>query len=889
MAFNKSFILILLGLWTIAGAVRPIHLAVSQTQATKNNAPAKVALHGVVESSDGPLHDAIAYVFQNTLVAQSATNKEGKFEFDLQSDRPAQVLIVAKGMISEILSVAWTKKKAEIKIRLQKQESQPGFRIIDSQAMGVADIKLEVLSLRAGKITLPIPGATMISQLSATTDEDGWFQFPDLELSRIGKIKVTGQGIVPTMLSGESLEKTTPGKIVLVAQPARTIVGEVVDRVSKMPIRNAVITRRNGESRATVDESGRFELTGLPAFEPLVLKAESVDQPYHGIGVSVPVEQGFDPAKVNIEMEPGLWVEGHVKEFATDKPASAQLFYFPTPENKIFESFIDSIQTSGVAASRPTGSSGRARVVAAAGPGVIVLVAEGFPPNESVNKLSVEQRTMLAQFLGPELTAVQWIEPQDLEDEVQVDFVVSKGRAIEVKLAGEDISPSDLLVVHRAASKSSYGQAIRGPEFFAEQFHPGEKRQVLIHGPQFGLGAVLDLKAEAESPVTVKLEPTGRLIGRLVNKDGEPQSGLLIKFEVAVDDEYQEIATGVFTDANGRFEKPSLIATLDYRVSAVRPSNNQQMMKDSPEVDSRWELLEKLRINGDEVVDVGSIALGAGDAPKLKRSPRESTVATVNSLPSLIRGTIINESGEPIGNAAITFNTWPNRSGDPGHDMKLKPMILAQATSDSSGNFQLSIESGLEENVIKTSEGAKNAAIVIVAKKQGTMQIPLAKIADPLKLNLKMNREMVIRGRLIAPDEFDLQQINLVSGSSVRVYDNKTLEKIVSSLKEGNGLESSKDFVPDAVRDPVVGGIPLLWETSSSGAFLVRNVPMNAIFKLHAVNDSGHQKTIMVVSRPMRGFEFTIDDDSADKMQLQGSRVKFEFDSIATQEQESNE
>ena len=897
MAFYKSKVVILFLLLSFATAFAPVHLAAVQPQGVEKELPAKdVVAHfqGTVVTGEGPISGAIAYVFRNELLSESVTNEEGNFEFDLDSNEPVQVLVAAKGMISQILYMA-TPKKTEFEIRLQDQQSQRRFRIIDSQGMGVADAKLQVLNMRAGSINIPIPAGLGISQLVASTDKDGWFQFPGITPSLVGQIKVTGQGIVTATLSGESLknstsENATTGKIVLVAQPARTVVGKVVDRISKAPLSDVAITQANSGKRAVVDELGKFELSGLPAFRPLVLTAfPNGDQPYHSIGVPVPIMQGFDPTEVNIEMEPGVWVESSVKDFATGEPARAEVYYFPTPKNEKFQSFFDSFQTRGRPFSRTTDKSGVARVVAAAGPGVVAIVAQGFPPDESVNELSDEQRAMLAQIAGLQLTAVKWIEPKDLNDEVKVDFIVSKGRAIEVEIAGQQLGPSDQFVVHRAASKNSFAQTVQGPEFVAEQFHPGEKRQVLVHGPQLGLGAVLELKADAKSPVAVKLDPTGGVMGRLVDKEGEPQPGLSVKFEIEADgdqDGYQEIATQVFTDANGRFEKPSLIATLDYRVSAIRPNKNQQKMMSSPAVDSRWDLAKELKINSNEVVDLGSIVLGATEQPELKRTARENFAAKdgkSNSLPSLISGNIANESGEPITNAAITFNTWPNRSGDLRQDMKLVPTVLAQAVSDSSGNFQISIESSLEEKLVTTDDGGKNAALVVVAEKRGAIQIPLAEIADPTKLKLKMNREMVIRGRVTATEGVDSQKISLISGSQVSVYELETLEKIVSSLKEGNSLESTKHLAPVSTLDPAAGGTPLVWETSSNGAFLVRNVPFNAILELHALSESGKQKTIMVISRPTRGFEFILNDDSPDKMQMQGSRVKFEFGSAAAE------
>lgn len=900
MAYHKSNVVLLLMVLCFSITIESSHIFAVQSLTEKQNTGTelgKAKFQGRVVSDNGPVSSATIFAYRletvsepykngtssahpNELPTKSVTNADGEFQFDLESDQPLKILVVAKGFASQNRTITPT-AKSKLVIELKDQKSKLQGRIIDSQGRGVANAKLRLLSFRASPLTIPIPSEFGNSLFQSLTDEKGWFEFPGFDQSSLGQIRVTGQGIVPATLTTESF-KSASHDIVLVAQPARSVIGTVVDRISKSPIQNVAITPGSGGTTVEVDSDGKFELNGLPAFQPLALTATPTgDKPYHSIGVPVPLMQGFDPAEVKIELQPGVWITCNVRDFSTGEPAKAQVYYFPTPANKQFQSFVESFQTRRIAPSRPTDASGNAKVVAVPGPGAIVVVARRYKPNESVNKLTPEQRGQLTQIAGPELTAVKWIEPKDFDDEVELSFVVSKGRKIAVELAGKQFEETDQFVIHRAESKGSYSQSIQGPKFVAKQFHPGETRQVLIHGPQLGLGAVLDLKADAKSPVTVKLSPTGGVMGQVVNKNGDAQPGLRVKFEIAADEGYQEIATQIFTDANGRFEKPSLIPTLDYRITAFRPTQKkQQMMMASPAVDSRWYLAEELRINGGEMVDLGSVVLGATDQPKPTRVSRKETVpkktiAKENTLPSSISGVITDDSDEPIHNATITLNTWPNRSDDLKQNLELTPSVLAQATTDSSGSFQMSIAATLEEKIINTPGGKRNAAIVVVAPKRGTIQIPLAEISDPKKLNLKMNREMVIRGRIIASQGFDIEKTRLVCGSEIQVYEVETLEKIISSLKEGKSLELLKEtFEPVTTIDPLAGGPPTIWETSSSGAFLVQNIPINGILELHALNESGQLKTITVVSRPIRGFEFTPNEGSPMKMQLQGSRVK---------------
>lgn len=875
MAFSKSSVLFLFWLvcFTVVTQSRP--LSAKPAQEDEKNSPAEVTIRGEITSTKGPVSGAIAYVFRDELMSEAVSNEDGKFQVKIDSDKPVKILIVADGKISQIHSLD-PEKNSMVEIQLKDQKALLEGRIIDNQGMSVEDAKLRVLSLRRESETIELPAGLKNDHFDASTNEQGVFQFDGIESSMVGTISVTGQGIVASSITGESFDD----EIVLVVQPARIVQGKVIDRISKQPISNVVVSVAAGGQQAQVNDSGEFELKGLPAFQPLLLLANPKgEEPYHLKSKRIPIEDGFDPIEVEIGLEPGVWVKCEVNDFGTDGPASSEVFYFPTPENENFQSYVDSFRARGAVPSSSTNSTGDAKVVAIPGPGVVAIVAQGFPPNESVNKLTDEQRAMLLQVTGlSDLTAVAWIEPKDLKDEVELSFLVSKGRAIDVELVENQLDSTDPLVVHRAASKTSYAQPVLGPKFVAEQFQPGETRQILIHAPQKGLGAILNVKAEAKSPVQVVLEPTGSVVGQVVNKNGDPQSGLLMQFEIQTEDGYQEIATQVFTDVNGRFEKPSLIAALDYRVAAVRLTERQQMMNDSPKVDSRWYFAKELKINSGEAVDLGSIVLGATSQPEPQRRLRKEVVATSNSLPPVISGVITNEAGEPMADAMINFNTWPNRSGDLKKDLELTPTVLAQSRSDSNGNFQMTIDGSLEENLIASdaNDGIQNAAIVVVVERQGATQISLKEISDPRNLKIQMTREMIVRGNVSSPGE--TQNIRLATGSRMRVYDVDSIRQITARLQEGISLEKiSQKFQPMSTLDPLAGGLPLTWEVSSSGAFLVRNIPFNAIFELHAFGESGQRKTITVISRPMRGFDFKPSDDSKDTMQLQGSRIRLDL------------
>ena len=880
MAFKRPNIY-LFWLMCIAVVLSSRHcLSKTLVQLDQKNSSPNIAVWGEVTAENENVSGAFVYVIGNELLSEAVTDEDGKFHMQLDTDEPAKILIVAKGKPAQIHSID-PKQKSKIEIELANEIASFEGRIIDNQGMNVENAELRVVSLVHQNSTIEIPMGLDNPALKALTNQNGVFQVNGVGRPMVGTVEISGRGIVTSTIGRESFDD----EVVLVAQPARAVRGKVFDRITKKPISGALINLSTGLAQDYTDGTGAFEIRGIPAFQPLILFANpSGENPFIAGAKRVPVEFGFDQIEVEVDLEPGVWVKCRVNDFSSDGPATAEIFYFPTPENNNFRSFIETIQARRAATSSSTDSAGEAKIVAATGPGVIAIVAPGFPPDDSINKLTDEQRGMLLTVTGRnDLTAVKWIEPKDLEDELELSFLVSRGREIDVELVGNQINSTEPMVIHRAASKNTYDQFIRGPKFVAEQFHPGETRQILIHAKQKRLGAVLNVKAEHSSPVPVTLEPTGSILGQVVDKTGDPQAGLLIQFEVPANEGYQKVATSVFTDVNGRFDKPSLIAGLKYRVAVIRLTGNQQMMAGAPAMDSRWYVAENLEINSEEAVDLGAIVLGAPEQPNPKRSKRtlrKETPVTSNVLPTDFSGIIKNVAGESVTGASISFNTWSSQSGNLKEDLNLAPVVLAQSRSDSNGNFQMTIDPSLANKVVESDvgNGGLNAAIVVVAEKLGAFQIPIQEISDPKNIEIQMIREMIVRGTVKSPGNAEDQKTMLMMTSPMRVYDTESVKQIVEQLHEGVSLEQiNAKFHPKLTLDPLAGGIPLAWEATSSRPFLVRNIPLNSIFEITAIDGSDRQEAITIISRPIRSFDFQINDDSAQTRRMQGSRIRLDL------------
>ena len=900
MALLKSKTLFACYLFCLLFPIRSDALLQTQPErAESSNATTlETTLSGSVACDSNPLSDATLFVFQEKLLASATTDQSGEFEVKLERRNIAQkllevfspnkvhVLVVASGKVAQLRTLK-TNEAGELKFDLQHQEKPLQGRIIDNQGIGVDDAELRIVSLNDGKSAVNIPTVIEHESLQTKTGDQGLFQFNGLTTTMLGSISVTGPGLVPAFLSPDSFNEDP----VLVAQPGRTVRGKVLDGLNQSAVSDVSVSVIGSSQRVAVDEQGAFEITGLPAFQPLRLRAAANGkQAYLPSTIEVPIEQGFAPIEVKFSLERAVWANCKVSDFGTvaaqgdqvqdaGGPAAAEVFYFPTPENDKFQTYVNLFLAQGQAPSISTDASGKARLVALSGPGVVIVSAPGFPPNESVNSLNDQQRAMVQGVVGGrELTAVSWIEVESVDDEPQVNIWVSKGRSIEVELVGSELEPEENLVLHRAESKVTYRQSVTGSRFMAEQFQPGETRQVLVHAPSKQLGGILDIQAELKSPVQMELQPTGSLAGRIVSKDGEPEAGMAIQFELLTDDGYRQVAAQLFTDANGRFHQRSLIAELKYRVAAIRLTGAQRAMStDAPKMDSQWYVAKDLQINSGELVDLGELVLGSTEAPDPKRSPQTSEpidVATERSLPTQFAGKVSRRSGGSLAGAVVTLNTWPDRTGDLLQDVELSPTVLAQSISDANGNFQLNIDEGLETNLMASTIAGRgsNVALVVVAEKMGAMQIPLKGIVNPTDLKIALSREMIVRGKISSPD--GPLQVRLSPDSTMKVYSADSVGMIIERLKAGMDLEQASEKLQEiSTLDPLLGGIDTNWKTNENGIFLVRNIPLNAIFDLHAVGPNGLQQTITVVSRPLSGFEYK-SSGSDDVKQLSGSRIR---------------
>ena len=154
-----------------------------------------------------------------------------------------------------------------------------------------------------------------------------------------------------------------------------------------------------------------------------------------------------------------------------------------------------------------------------------------------------------------------------------IRLVIDKPAAAGFRLLGPDGAPEggarvvaiavDHMLLPRELAETV--ASVAGPDgaVVITAFGPGEIRWARVDSPKYGSQIIRTLGPESTVESVFRLEPAGRVTGRVVAEAGNPVAGLRIRAE-GFPDGYDLGGTigsaTVTTDANGRFEIPAIAA-----------------------------------------------------------------------------------------------------------------------------------------------------------------------------------------------------------------------------------------------------------------------------------------------------------------------------------------
>jgi RNA polymerase sigma factor (sigma-70 family) len=463
---------------------------------------------------------------------------------------------------------------------------------------------------------------------TAPTDRDGRFQINGGGVERVVLLDLNGPGVAGANLwivnrrgfDGKSINKEVEGRIPAalrqpgqppllygprfdyVVEPAREIEGTVREVGNDKPlagIRLQALTGYNTGTGTVSDSRGHYRLTGLPKLAEYRLHAMPSGESWLLQRlVRVPDKAGVGPIHFDIELARGVVVNGRVLDRATGKGVKAGIRFVPLPDNSYFgKPGYDSYRYERLM--NPTGEDGRFHLAILPGSGV--LMAQVYGGVERIDGLELNPYKLAAfdeagrkrvqvvddsdgdggrftaaggalEFLGIE-NAVKVIDSTPNTGTVTCDLVLERGQTQSVNLCDANGKPLTGVVVSGLTASWPKTFSVRSASCKVLALDPDRPRQLVFLHVSRNLAGTLTVRGDEKEPLTARLVPTGTVIGRVLDQDGQPLSGAEVdlSFPGGIAGElYRHVNAGrahLRTGADGRFRLDGVVPDLKFALS----------------------------------------------------------------------------------------------------------------------------------------------------------------------------------------------------------------------------------------------------------------------------------------------------------------------------------
>ncbi len=355
------------------------------------------------------------------------------------------------------------------------------------------------------------------------------------------------------------------------------------------------------ETVPTDKERSRNRLVAVP----------NVDQPYFGNAVDIPQTAGLEPVMVNIKLKRGLWITGRVTDEATGKAVASRVEYFPYASNPHINQ--DEWRNQGSRTSdesrHVTQEDGTFRILGLPGRGIVGATALSLAYRPGVGAAEIPGMDKDGHFptLGDPMPAdshrqhaLKEINPTEGSQSVTCDFALEAGghvRLVVVDNSGKPVDNTYLLY------SSDVGLTISrelASSFEIAGLMPKETRRYLISQGQRKVAKLfrLEYNGDPSKPLTITLEPTATVRGRLVDEDGSPVKNIRVRPTAKQNGKYflDLFPFEALTDSDGRFSCENLAAGCEsYDLWAHRPGNGNATVA------------EKVKIVPGKTIDLGEL------------------------------------------------------------------------------------------------------------------------------------------------------------------------------------------------------------------------------------------------------------------------------------------
>ncbi len=597
-----------------------------------------VVFHGKVTDPDGkPLAGAAIMLNLSSPMVENpirprrlaVSGPDGRFEvaipptsLEMNEDQSRPVLGPVLSAVATGLGPDWIKldprKAAEaISLRLRRDDVPIEGRVLSLEGRPlsgldvtvgyIAELPAELLGRireNAGKMNPPLWGEMRNSLPidkdgpvpAVRTGADGRFRLTGIGRDRTALVIVKGEVYEPSFAmvlttadpayrpiilpaGGGGEQKIEGPRFDLTVAPGRIIEGVVLDVDTRRPIAGAEISAWPAGTTRT-DAQGQFVLRGQPKGPAGPLNVSVEGQPYIKVVKSIPDSSGLGPIRLDVALKRGVWVEGTVTNRGIGRPVKAVVQYYPFRDNPHVKECPDaSFLNNNVSdeASFPTDGSGHFRAAALPGGGILTVKASEPGYLIATPLDSKTAGNVLCIAFEYQMHAYQALVPIDVPDGPRLAIpaiTLVSGRAQHLQMIGPDGRAVVGANVLSLQQRSGVGETVTGSEFTFIHANPGKPETIVVLQAARSLGATLDLKGDEPDPIRLKLQPTGTVVGRLVDEDGRPRSGanlaLMQHFQTHGSSTSSERFDPIATGPDGRFRIKNLVPGFPYTVEVIK-------------------------------------------------------------------------------------------------------------------------------------------------------------------------------------------------------------------------------------------------------------------------------------------------------------------------------
>jgi RNA polymerase sigma factor (sigma-70 family) len=488
-------------------------------------------------------------------IGQAGSDASGRFRLDAPRASSAQHAEFGAVAVAPGYGLGWAdldpdEDRPSAEIRLMPEQVIEG-RLFDVQGRPVPGVLVSVSAIRRALSPIRLAQGHVIEDRSegpdrwwgrvhdlpgwpkpATTDADGRFTLHGIGRGLHVSLSVLDPRFAPQTIEIATDAPTESKTLKVALQPARAVTGRVTYADTGQPVAHAALRIGAGDRRAVTAEAdveGRFRVSPAPGPRVSVWASPPDGQPYLRAGKTLDWPPGATEQAVDLALPRGVLIRGKVTEEGTGWPVADALVDFNL--------YARSARAEGNGRAR-TKADGSFQFPVGPHPGHLSIQAPGEDYQLQVTsnaQLSGGQGTSMRLYAHAFLP----YDPGPGTGPPEIRVALRRGATVKFRLIGPDGQPPrDVWVYSRAVLGPAAVSSLRmwwvAPHEVARHGHfevhgldPDTEVPVHFLQPDQKLGATARISGmmATQGPVTVRLQPCGVAMARLVGADGKPVTG----------------------------------------------------------------------------------------------------------------------------------------------------------------------------------------------------------------------------------------------------------------------------------------------------------------------------------------------------------------------------